>query len=256
MAAGTNHPAFKQPKSKRSSVWRYMSFARFVWLLSRRVLYFRRADLFDDPYEGYYTKPMSSPESLAAWIASMAADPKMNEEVVRAHFKNSLELIREGRKDFFLSCWHLNDAESAAMWKVYAPLHEAVCIRTSYLSLVTSLPNWVDVGLVNYRDYARHSIDPGNVFNLIMSKRLSFAHEKEVRAVVWLVGSDVPKPPDFVGPGNNGLLVKVDPSELIEEVYLSPTSASDFGEAVEGVASRFGLKVPVRQSEVNAPPAY
>lgn len=235
-----------------------MSFARFVWLLEKRALYFRRSDLFDDPYEGYYTEPMISQEYIDLRVAAIRQKiPELDPVTFREHYLASLQWMKDHRKDFFINCWHLNELESSAMWRIYAPVNEAVCIRSTYCNLSNALPTWVDVGLVRYLDYKRDFIDDGNIYHAVMSKRASFAHENEVRAVLWRQASDVRDNPEVRFSGDDqGLVVGVEPTELISEVYLSPSSTLDFREAVEGVSKRFGLGVVVRQSEVNAPPAY
>ena len=45
------HPSF-QPIGKRTKIWRYMDFAKFVSFLSKRSLYFCRVDKLGDPFEG------------------------------------------------------------------------------------------------------------------------------------------------------------------------------------------------------------
>ncbi|MEG1313701.1 MAG: hypothetical protein RSD40_05245, partial [Bacilli bacterium] len=44
----TNHKLDNNTK-----IWRYMDFTKFLDLIINRKLYFRRIDLFEDPYEGY-----------------------------------------------------------------------------------------------------------------------------------------------------------------------------------------------------------
>jgi hypothetical protein len=46
-------------------------------------------------------------------------------------------------------------------------------------------------------------------------------------------------------------------SDVIDEVYISPDAKPPFFEVVEKLLQTYGLgRVPVRQSEVNAPPAF
>ena len=50
-ASYKEHLVFKTPPRTRI-VWRYMSFAKFVWLIAKESLYFSRLDQHDDEWEG------------------------------------------------------------------------------------------------------------------------------------------------------------------------------------------------------------
>src|SRR5580692_9156866 len=41
----------KTPKQLTRTLWRYMSFAKFVWLLQNKRLWLARADTLNDPWE-------------------------------------------------------------------------------------------------------------------------------------------------------------------------------------------------------------
>jgi hypothetical protein len=80
----------------------------------------------------------------------------------------------------------------------------------------------------------------------IFCKRLSLAHENEVRAVIRgnldsLVG---------------GRLVSCELASLIECVVVSPLAPPWFPEIAEDVAERFGYKFEVRPSELLDQPFY
>jgi hypothetical protein len=51
------HPVFTPPSDPNVRIWRYMSLAKFVWMLQTHALYFSRCDLMGDPFEGYATRP-------------------------------------------------------------------------------------------------------------------------------------------------------------------------------------------------------
>ena len=53
-----------------------------------------------------------------------------------------------------------------------------------------------------------------------------------------------------------GLSIEVELSELIETVYISPTSAGWFLELVSKVVSDYGYTFPVRKSNLNAEPLF
>ena len=86
-----------------------------------------------------------------------------------------------------------------------------------------------------------------------MHKRHSFQQEREARAVVWRNGGSEKT---FEIIDGKGLLVPIQTSELIEEIFVSPDSDPILREIVERLARDYGVNAPVRQSEVNAAPTY
>jgi hypothetical protein len=56
----TQHESFRLPTNKDIPIWRYMDLAKYLSMLDRRCLFFARATLLDDPFEGSSTKMMVS----------------------------------------------------------------------------------------------------------------------------------------------------------------------------------------------------
>lgn len=46
------HPAFPQPNDIKVSVWRYLDFDKFEWLIDEERLFFPMAERLRDPLEG------------------------------------------------------------------------------------------------------------------------------------------------------------------------------------------------------------
>jgi len=183
----SEHVLFQHPPDKSIPIWRYMNLSSFVWMLQAESLYFCRCDLLEDPYEGYHTQAVAASE--AEFIALMLASPAFAklpdaEKLARDNFKTLLGLPKQIRKEMYVSCWHMNDEESWAMWKLYTSHDESICIRSTYQTLAELLPDACLLGQVKYIDYRRDSFDIGNLLNHIVHKRKSFEHEREARAVV------------------------------------------------------------------------
>jgi hypothetical protein len=253
----SQHTAFQQPPDKNISIWRYMNLSNFVWMLQNEGLYFCRCDLLGDPYEGHYTQPVAASE--ADFVGTMLAIPEFNripdaEEIARDHFKvQLLDLPKKLKSEFFVSCWHMNDEESQAMWKLYTSHNESICVRSTYQTLADALPAECMLGQVKYIDYRRDRFDTGNALNYIVHKRKSFEHEREARSVVWKRdGATLP----FESVGAEGLVVPVNIGELVKEIFVSPGSKPMLREIVEKLATKYGLTVPVKQSAVDNPPGY
>ena len=108
----SHHPVFVQPADPATPIWRYMDFTKFVSMLERSALFFARADCLGDPFEGSYSR---GNERLRPTVYKDAP-----QEVLAYMASNGAEFTRILRKWTFISCWHMNQGESAAMWKLYA----------------------------------------------------------------------------------------------------------------------------------------
>ena len=255
------HPSFPQPENRDAKIWRYMDLSKFASMLLAGALFFPRATKLGDPFEG------SNSKMVEAWRNSVRANRSATPEEdffgglslqqVNEMFESEQRFLKESVPTFFVNCWHQNEYESAAMWKLYAKSDEAVCVQSTYRKLLRVLPKCVDTGLVTYRDYDQDGIDPGNVFNFIMSKRKSFEHEKEIRAVAWEKLSGELGGDEIRGAMNEfGLSIQVDMLELVENVFVSPTSPAWFKEVVQGLSRKLGLKLNVQQSKISEVPIF
>jgi hypothetical protein len=238
------HPCFPQPADIAIRVWRYLDLAKFVWLLENQKLYLSRLDFLNDPHEG------STPKLLAALrdqeFRQLGADqlvvdlPKINEQ---------------SRRSLYVSCWHLGDGESEAMWRLYCPGSNGVAIQTSYRKLATSVDYdpFLYIGRVTYIDYETQGFPLNNLFYPVMHKRLSFAHEQEVRVVKTLS--------EFWGPARpspEGIEVPWSIEKTIEAIYVNPYAPEYYYDAVRSVVKRIApnIEAHLRWSQMRAAPVY
>lgn len=283
-----DHPSFDCPEDE-AIIWRYMDLAKFMSLLETRKLYFSRADLLGDPFE--YARPRKSIEqgikANEEWrqqaIAEIEAKPpsEMKAKILQAieeRYASMKEPLSSGyanpdiRQSLYVSCWHINAFESAAMWKLYLKSDEGIAIKTTVGAFKKSLSGYrmiralgprteeipIFIGRVKYIDYENDFISSNNTLNYIMHKRLSFAHEHELRAVIWymdLIWDKVKQcgrlsdtPPAF------GMSVDVDLTQLVERVYVAPSMQLWFVELIRSILARYGLSVPVIRSNLFDPP--
>jgi len=228
-----------------------MDFTKFISLLESRALFFSRADRLIDTWEGAYT--VENLRRRHTFLNRANALP--------GAMHGLSEFNRALRLHTFVSCWHLNDAESAAMWKLYVSQNEGIAIQTTFERLVSSFPSGesemfeVYVGKVTYLDYEREVFPDGNTFVPFLHKRLSFEHEHELRAIIQ---------PAFPGgyplteteASVDGLLVDVDVETLIQTVYIAPTSEAWFTKLVDDMVKRYGFRFTVRHSDLLRDPLY
>ena len=72
---------------------------------------------------------------------------------------------RAARKTFYVNCWHVIENESAAMWKLYTSMNDAICVRSTYKQLWDCLSDTeCFLGSVSYINYDTDAFDEGNTF--------------------------------------------------------------------------------------------
>jgi hypothetical protein len=240
-----NHESFFPPSDNRT-LWRYMDLTKFLSLLENRSLFFPRADQFDDPYEGAWSR---------AGVA-LLRDPATSGGLPLHAVDHILKSAEDNRKQMFISCWFASEHESAAMWKLYLQSSEGIAIQSDHDSLKMALeraPLRVRTTMVRYVDYDTEPIPFGNVFFPFVHKRLSFAHETELRAIIWS-REDVNKAQ--IADGAKSVTIDVLPETLIKSVHVSPAAPKWFGQLVEQLLRRYALSIPVVRSGLYDRPSY
>ncbi len=231
-------------------IWRYLDFTKFVSLLETSSLFFCRSDKLSDPFEG----------SLPI------VNVKLRQEQIATHngyvniFKiNSEKIGRELRKFIHLNCWHINEYESEAMWKVFLKSDEGVAIQTTIGKLkqgfhVSEIP--VFIGDVQYIDYYTHETPLNDILAPYFYKRKSFEYEKELRAMCFLhrdrvshdiLDEDVPE---------IGSYIPVDLDILIDKLFVSPTAPEWFFDLTKSVAKKYCINKEILQSSLSDDPVY
>jgi hypothetical protein len=149
----------------------------------------------------------------------------------------------------------MNNYESAAMWKLYTRTNEAVAFQSTYRRLRDCMPGDVLIGEVQYIDYETDTIPETNLLYPFLYKRKSFAHEREIRAIIFEVSHNE-KGIDFVANTVEGKYVPVDLDMLIERIYVAPTAPKWFMELVRSVAERYALHKEVVHSSLDSEPLF
>jgi hypothetical protein len=249
-------PFAQQPELKLpdpgTKIWRYMDFTKLVSLLSKRALYFASIESLAsyDPFEGLYTKPSMN-------VHSFDFEDKRLFDNYRPLALEVLDLSKSTRSFAYVNCWHMNEHESAAMWKVYLKSDEGVAVQSNVQRVIDSLSeydreSWI--GQVSYMDYEKDYMPR---VGPLWSKRKSFEHERELRVMVpdrealmeWLrgggeqVGSTIslPQLP-------SGIYVPVVLDSLVEKIFVSPKAESWFADLVRSVCSKYDVQKTVEIS--------
>jgi hypothetical protein len=231
---------------KNVKIWRYMDIAKYISLLEFNSLFFPRSDLFEDSYEGatshankllrhFYYKDNSIPSQAFTYIS------KHNEW---------------SRQWTYISCWHMNEDESEAMWKLYTKGSDSIAVQSRFNLLSENLPDSVFLGVVNYINYETDWLPEGNAFWPFVHKRKAFEHERELRGVIqkypfldnqierWKINDEY------------GVLIPVDLHKLIESVYVAPTATKWFESIVTSITTKYGYTFKINQSELAIKPEF
>lgn len=250
MPAGS-YPTFRAPEDEHATIYRYMDFAKFVWMLETGSLWFPRADKLEDQFEG-----SSAPANIAhakKWLTDRIW-PEHADQLMASRSAVAMNL----REWVYVNCWHQNEGESVAMWHQHARTNQAVAIQSTYRRLCNCLPEDVFVGEVAYIDYSREPIRGGSYLAAFVHKRRSFADESEIRAV-W-------PPSDWAEPGSRahrgpnpepfGRPLELTLGDLIEKVIAAPEAPKWFRKLVQDVTKKYGLAIPVVDSDLDQRPVF
>lgn len=247
------HREFEAPP-REARLWRYMTFAKFTSLLGKKALYFSNATSFADRFEGSVSQGSIAAER-SMFSEAEAKVPEGQREAIR-QIAGAMSAMRKRDRDHgaAINCWHENEHESAAMWSLYEASSSGVAICSTFERLCSAFAGFehpVFIGRVEYVDYETFTIPLGNTFLPLLHKRLSFAHEREVRAIISHtepVADGSPTAPVLAQ------YVPVDLVRLVQAVYVAPQGQRWVAEAVEETVQAFGFSFDVRQSDLARDP--
>ncbi len=263
------HPIVIAPHDPHIPVWRYMDFTKFVSMLENKGLYFSRSDKLGDPFEGSFSR---GNEKLR---------PDIYKDAPPGALSDTYKVFQAMRMRTFVNCWHMNEYESDAMWKLYSKTNEAIAIKSSYQQLKECLDNECCLGMIQYIDYESAWLPEGTLLSPYLFKRLSFSHENELRAVIQqepifeptkelikhgklrIFSEGVWKAVDIdkmvcipQDPSVEGIWKPVEIDKLINEIYVAPMSPLWFRELVEQIIKRYGISKHVIQSSLDYKPFF
>lgn len=249
-----SYPDQFEPANQDTAIWRFINMPKFRDLMGTAELYFCRADLFPDEREGL------PPEEYLATFGLHPLDVNDRRELL-----NHLGSDAQFREGFYVSCWYLFREETLQMWKEYG--NEGVAIISRYQLLkaaLNTMPDRAYIGLVRYG--AQHMIGKRvNLFRYITTKRIKYAHEREVRAFLWIPDPHAginrhydadnrvhplpltPPPPHVL----KGHRRKVDLQALLTGIVVSPWASATTLDEVNELISSKGYSIPARQSELS-----
>lgn len=129
------HKDCKEPKNKNIIIWRYLDFAKFLSILENRSLYFPNLTSLSevDPLEG-----ILSEKTVKEFNDSVVKAKQGQKERVKGVVEHNLRFFKNNRNIICVNSWHMNNYESAAMWKIYLKSNEGIAIQSTYKRFVKS----------------------------------------------------------------------------------------------------------------------
>jgi hypothetical protein len=252
------YPDQLEPEDQDAVIWRFMNLEKFRDLMDTGELYFCRADRFNDEREGLPT------DEYLPILGLNPLDLRDRQEL--NHAIGSAAQFREG---FYVSCWHLFCDETCEFWKQYGDGGVAICSR--YRLLKSALDAMGDRAYLGVVRYGSDHMRGWNLFRFIFTKRMEYAHEREVRAVLWitdpLAGLNrhfdsenraharplTPPPPDRVLDGQRRA---VDLRALVTKIVVTPWASSATLAHVNQSVRNNGYAIPVQPSELTRYQAF
>lgn len=253
--------------SEDQILWRYMNLSKFLDMLINKHVVFARPDLFEDVYEA---NPFIHKEAV-----NRAFSAAGEHEIAKLAYEGIISSHKLSKYRTYISCWHMNNVESAGMWKLYCTNNESVAIKTNVRKLKDALiepssefadtllyePVVYDLDLEELtKKYTELSVKKETISihikEVLRTKRPSFEHEKEYR-VIALKKDKLMEPLD-INKTEEELKkttplvqsVECDLNELVEEIIVAPDAPKWFVELVKKLIEDLGFDFKVTQSNL------
>lgn len=263
------HESLRTPPDA-TKLWRYLDLSHFLWLLAHQSLYFANLIEFDDQWEG--ALPVGTTEGLKrayrfavrSYGTALGADTS-KEEIDPEMLQKFKSALISQQAIYGVNCWHQNEVESVAMWKLYTQGRDGVAIQTTVGRLKDCLshePRTIFIAKVNYLDHEtlpEEGLISHDTLIPIVVKRRSFEHESEVRLImdrqrdvhpvaVYDSGQVFTNDQEF-GP-SKGETVAVSISDLIERIVASPDYPGWAMASLQERVAAAGLEITVERSDL------
>jgi hypothetical protein len=165
------------------SIWRYMSFEKFISLLTYQALWFSKLKILEDKFEGMMPSAVK---------VRMNNENQKWKQIFPAELHNQIDSLNDkneesGRELTLVNCWFIGETESKRMWDEYAPLANSVAIKSTPKMLLRGvLLGGVPaaIGKVRYVDHHTHEMSAyhaSQTFERAFIKDDKYSHENELR---------------------------------------------------------------------------
>jgi len=184
---------FEADSELDQTVWRYLTFEKFISLLKLSAVWFSRLGALqelEDEFEGKLpTKAKYKVLQHHLEWEKQVSDLDLKGRL-RAVTDKTINKIGDGT---VVNCWYLGEAEDLKMWNKYVPDGRGVSIRSTIRRLSASLDIRGDykkltwLGRVKYVDFDEQDMDIRTAIDsahrAFLKRKEEFDFEKEVRIV-------------------------------------------------------------------------
>ena len=206
--------------SEDQVIWKYMPFEFFHTLL-KSLLWFQRPKNFEDPHDS--ALPPSYFQRMEKYHEERGEDPNESEVYLK-------QAEKQDRFAHLVTCWHMNDVESPAMWQQYAG-KEGIAIKSTVAGFRVAYPSCGSEQCIYYDEKADNF--SSSIFGPrgVLLKRDNWKHEKEFRAWTWddllidKINNDEEIDENSLSKGE--LLIGTRFTEFLHEIVVAPTENDD-----------------------------
>jgi len=185
------------PEDFERTVWRYMSFSKFISLLTYQALWFSKLNILQDTYEGLIpAKIKARMQEENQRYKILFNTPEFHRQIDAWPSQNE----SDGRELLVVTCWFLDENESVRMWQEYGGSDEAVAIKSTVGRLfrhvfVPREETFSHLGRVSYVEHDTHEMSAYDAHQAIerafLKDNAKFSHEQEIRLVTPKAGCPV-----------------------------------------------------------------
>ena len=251
------------------TVWRYMTFSKFISLFVYQAIWFSKLNILQDQYEGMM--PLATKEMMQADDQELKKNfpPKYHRQFDEMATRNE----EDSRELLVVNCWFLGDSESECMWHEYGGGQQSVAIKSTVKQLIENIgvphdKHATHIGRVFYINHKNHVMTRYNANQgherAFLKDAERFQHEKELRIVTlntktkYCVSPEGKPYEESEVQGKNmnnfenpGLYIRVQLKELISEIRTSPESECWFYLLVKRIIELNNMGIAVKHSELS-----
>jgi hypothetical protein len=230
---------------------KYLDIEKFLSMIQDNSLFFSRIDKLEDKYEGI--SPILNFEQRVnsyKFINSFGdhENRPTDEDKMNKYAKASFNQEKQSRKFTCINCWNKGENESNALWKIYTDSGKGVLIKSSISKIfkafeISDEKIWISE--INYIDRKTERISEGNIITPIINKSIAYNYEDEVRLIYDLKD----KKYWSKAKNKNGIKIKININELIDEIVISPFMEEWYFEIISNLLNKYELKFRITQSE-------
>jgi len=248
----TFHDHLNTPED-HTALWRYVDGMKLANLLISKQLFFAsgKSLLAHDAFEGTITYDEAQSRNID--VCKLTPEQRRglprpdDPELMNSSLQNRRDSSREGFahliQSCFFNCWHMNDHESDAMWKIYAHTYGCAIVTTigKLKTSVAKEPSTIRLGEIVYDDLRGPSPHDDIFVRPFFRKRKPFTHERELRALVY----DPDRAPC------DGIGIHADPVALIDRLVISPHAEPWFLTSIRALTKTLGYTFNIQSSHMN-----